>query len=268
MQLFNRTIHLPFEAAAQAGETEAAKGLSLRWVALAVLVGVPLISSFVYVVVPEIPRPDVAILVGALTFLLTGVFLGFKSPGTTILEGLIAGGILALLTGAILMIPLGMSIPLPMLVFGVIAAPMLTMAGAWVGEMLEGTVDESRETSGIQWGWIGVGILLGFMLSNYSVFLTRAIFGFEAPGIALCYASSFVVAGVFVGFFSPGVTILEPALAGTGVVLLEAISLQFLMGVPFPPLAVLIGLVLAAMLAMVGGAIGEWIQDRRALARE
>ena len=36
------------------------------------------------------PRPDVAILVGALTFALMGTLVGFQSPGRTIREAVIA----------------------------------------------------------------------------------------------------------------------------------------------------------------------------------
>ena len=81
-------------------------GIDWKWTSIAVLLGVPLISTFTYIVAPEIPRPDVAILIGALTFLFTGMLLGFKSPGTTILEGLAAGGILAVLTGVVLIVGL------------------------------------------------------------------------------------------------------------------------------------------------------------------
>lgn len=238
-------------------------GIDWKWTSIAVLLGVPLISTFTYIVAPEIPRPDVAILIGALTFLFTGILLGFKSPGTTILEGLAAGGILAVLTGVVLIVGLGFFIPLKMVVVGVVGGPVLTMAGAWVGEMLEGSLEETSRDPGLAVRWIGVGILMGFMLSNYSVFVTRALFDVSELVILLCYCVSFVVTGAFVGYYSPGATLAEPCVAGAGVVFLEGVFLWTVMDTPFFVSIIAIGIVGAAVLALLGGMVGELLQGYR-----
>lgn len=234
--------------------------INWKWTAIAVAVGVPLISTFTYVVAPEIPRPDVAILIGALTFVLTGILLGFKSPGTTIMEGLAAGAILTVLTAVVLIVGLEVVIPLKMVVVGIVGGPVLTMAGAWVGEMLEGTLDETSRDPGLALRWIGVGILLGFMLSNYSVFMTRALFDIGEGWILLCYAGSFIVTGAFVGYFSPGATLAEPTIAGAGVVMLEGIFLWTVMDTPFFVSIIFIGILGAAVMGLIGGMLGELIQ--------
>jgi hypothetical protein len=235
-------------------------GLDWKWTSVAVLLGAPLISAFTYIVAPEIPRPDVAILVGALTFVLTGILLGFKSPGTTILEGLAAGAILTVLTGVVLIVGLDFYIPLRMVIVGVVGGPVLTMGGAWVGEMLEGTLSETSRDPGLAIRWIGVGILLGFMLSNYSVFMTRALFDIGEGWILLCYALSFIVTGAFVGYFSPGATLAEPTIAGAGVVTLEGIFLWTIMDTPFFVSVIVVGIVGAAIMGLIGGMIGELVQ--------
>lgn len=204
------------------------------WMLVGVLLGAVLITTFVGLVWSELPRPNVSILVGGLTFILTGVFVAYFSPGETILEPALSGIVLAALTGIVLALVVGMELT-PLLVgVGLPAGFLLAMLGGWVGELMQGTLRSSEATEGIQWPWIAVGIVLGAILNAYFVFGGRALVGFSPLGVLVAFSASFVIAGLFVGLFSPGVTLLEPALAGLGLVALDVVITRAGLGAPFP----------------------------------
>ncbi|MDH5589807.1 MAG: hypothetical protein OEZ37_07150, partial [Gemmatimonadota bacterium] len=112
METSNETFSAPIPVAA-AGEKGA--GLRWLWVVGGVALGTVLITSLVAVVRNEPPRPDVAIVVGALTFALTGILAGYHSPGNTMAEAGVAGGILGILTMVSIHLLYGLGIP-PLLV--------------------------------------------------------------------------------------------------------------------------------------------------------
>lgn len=227
------------------------------WVGLGVAVGAVLLSTLVPIVEHEAPRPDVAILIGALTFVLTGILVGYQSPGRTEPEAAIAGAILGGLTLLMLRVAFDVSLSATRLGGGLVLGSALAVVGGWVGEVLQGTLRTAGPTSGLQWPWIVVGTVLGLMLNCYAVFVVHALFDLSSLGVLVSFLASFVVAGFFVGYFSPGITILEPAVAAllmvAGDMLLSVVGFR----APFPMVAVALGMVAGFVLALAGGYGGE-----------
>lgn len=242
---------------------EGAPGLDWAWVGTGVLLGSILVWTLVSVVEHEPPRPDVAVLIGGLTFVLTGVLLGYHSPGETVAEAAVAGGLVGLLAGFFLTVQMGYAIPLQQLVGGWTAAFLLSVIGGWVGEILQGTVHASEDTpTVVSWPWIVVGTVLGVVLNGYSIFVVRALL--DPPGTVLLasFVGSFVLAGFFVGFLSPGVTILEPAFAALLIVGIDAALVLVIFRAPFPPLWLMLGGSVGFLFALFGGWLGERTQQR------
>lgn len=232
------------------------------WMLVGVILGAVLITTFVALVWNELPKPNVSILVGALTFILTGVFVAYFSPGETILEPALSGIVLAALSGITLAFVVGLELTPLTIALGLPAGFILALIGGWVGELMQGTLQSSKPTAGIQWPWIAVGIVLGAILNAYFVFGGRALVGLSPLGVLFAFAASFIVAGLFVGVFSPGVTLLEPALAGLGLVALDVLITSAGLGAPFPMAAIAVAFAGAFFLSLAGGWFGELIQQR------
>ncbi len=245
----------PDASAATATSTK----LNWGWMLLGVALGAILISSFTIIVWDEMPKPDVALLVGSLTFILTGIFVAYFSPGETILEPALAGIVLAALSGIILALAVDLEITIGLAAIGLPVGFVLALIGGWVGELLQGTL-QAEEVSGLQWPWIAVGIVIGVVLNSYFVFVGRALFGLSSLGVLGAFAASFLLTGFFVGVFSPGVTLLEPALAGLGLILVDTLVTIIGFDAPFPLMAVLIAFVGAFFLTLLGGWVGEVVQ--------
>jgi hypothetical protein len=226
-----------------------------------VVLGTLLVSVLVSIVENEPPRPDVAILVGGLTFLLTGVLVGYKSPGRTIVEATVAGGVVGVMTALVLTIGFGLEIGAGVLATGWIAILILTTIGGTIGEILQGTIQpDARDKVGLAWSWVAVGTALGVVMNAYSVFVVKALF--EPPGLVLfaSFCVSFVLAGIFVGYSSPGVTILEPAVAALLMVAIDAVLILTIFHAPFPMMLVVLGWVMGFGFALLGGIVGERMQ--------
>lgn len=237
--------------------------LSWFWVLLGILLGAPLIASLTAVVADEPPRPDVALLVGTLTFALVGILVGYHSPGRTIREPGVSGVVLAIAGALTFGTLLDARLSPTWYAIVLCGGPVLAVVGGWAGEMLQGTLEREGRPEGIEWGWIGVGTLLGVMLSCYSVFVLNAIFEPAPLYVLLAFVDSLFLTALFVGYFSPGVTILEPALAA-----MLVIAVDFLLGTlgfhaPFPLAAVLIAAVGAFFVALLGGYLGEVAHNLR-----
>ncbi|MDT8341140.1 MAG: hypothetical protein RQ751_06475 [Longimicrobiales bacterium] len=229
--------------------------------AIGIVVGSLLIATFVGVVWQEQPRPGVALLVGGLTFVLAGIFVGFNSPGRTVVEPGVAGGIIAIAAASILsglgVFPVGA----PTVVLWLILGSLLAALGGWVGELMQGTFGGETQGKKIQWPWIVVGVVLGFVFNIYFVFVGRALFSLGAMGIMASFGLSFLLTGFFVGFFSPGVTLAEPAIAGVLLVAVNTVVTSMGFQAPFPLGAIVLGFIAAFCLALAGGWVGELVQE-------
>ncbi|MBT8336817.1 MAG: hypothetical protein KJO11_09450 [Gemmatimonadetes bacterium] len=247
---------------------EASLGPTFRWgwMTIGIVVGSLLIATFVGVVWNEQPRPAIALLVGGLTFVLAGIFVGFNSPGKTVVEPGIAGAVIGLAAATILA-ALG-TFPVTVGTFfqWILAGGVLAALGGWVGELMQGTIAGGEARGRIQWPWVVVGVVLGFVFNIYFVFVGRALFDLGALGLLGSFALSFLITGFFVGFFSPGVTLAEPAVAGLLLVIIDSGVTTFGFGAPMPMGTVLLGLVGAFFLALLGGWLGELVQEDTAPA--
>lgn len=235
--------------------------LRWRWIAAGIAMGAVLIGLFIFLIDPQIARLDVFGYVLALALLLSGALVGRLSPGETIRETAIVGGVLVVATGLVATLLLGVRVPIfAWLVAPLYAAP-LTMMGGWVGEMLQGTLDSSRRDEKLDWPWVMVSVVIGLALSTFSVLVASARFHVD-PGQSLwIFAASFLVTGVMVGYFSPGRTLVEPAVAAG---LMAVVNAGFIVAW-FDDLpgqqVILVGFGGGIVLAIVGGWLGEKLQD-------
>jgi len=215
------------------------------------------------VVDPTLERPAVSWIVAALALVFAGILVGYRSPGRTIREAAMAGITIYAVIGAFALGVLGYPVPSVVIVVALAAAPALTMAGGWVGEVMQGTV--GAESAGrVAWAWVAVGILVGFLISMYSVFLLDTFGGLTPMRVVLAFAWSFLITGFLVGWLSPGITIMEPAVAAFGVVVLDSAVAALGLGAAFPMGAVAGGVAVGFVLALGGGWLGEELQRGRA----
>lgn len=231
------------------------------WMAIGIVVGSLLIATFVGVVWQEQPRPAVALLIGGLTFVLAGIFVGFNSPGRTVVEPAVAGGIIAIAAASILSTIGVYPVGAPTVVLWLVTGTLLAGVGGWVGELMQGTIGAETIHHKISWPWIVVGVVLGFVFNSYFVFVGRALFNLNSMGIMASFGLSFLLTGFFVGFFSPGVTLAEPAIAGVLLVVINVAVSSLGFHAPFPLGAIVLGFVAAFALALAGGWLGELVQE-------
>ncbi len=237
-----------------------------RWVLVAIVVGALLVTLVVAVgrgYLPgttAVPHTDTIVLVGVLAFLLTGIIVGFASPGNTVAEAGVAGLVLAIFSELIIIGTME-DVQVMWLPLGLVGGFFLTLAGAWVGELLQGTLKDREGRRGkLQWPWVLAGVMIGVLLNAYSVILGSAFFSLTPAAALVAFAASFLITGFFVGLFSPGITLAEPALAGVGVIVVDAFITSAGLDAPFPLMAIIIAALGAFVLALVGGWVGELAQ--------
>jgi len=236
------------------------KPMRWAWVVLGVVFGAIVIVVFLNLVDRYLDRPGVDGLVGSLTVLLVGIFVGAGSRGETLREAAVAGLMLAVLT--IALVAFQMRLPVPMLVWlaGPFCALGLALLGGYVGEMLQGTLEEAHVDRPIDWPWVFVSIVVGFTLSTYALFLTRALLPPSTAQDLAVLTGAFLVTGVLVGFFSPGKTVVEPAIAAGGLILAH-VGFLFVYVDASPGIGrLLLAFALGIALALLGGWLGETLQ--------
>jgi hypothetical protein len=134
------------------------------------------------------------------------------------------------------------------------------MLGGWAGELLQGTLEEAYEDRVVDLPWIFVSIVLGFTISAYAVLIGREVFDVSLEQSLWLFAGSFLVTGWVVGFFSPGNTMVEPAIAGALLMVFDAgFVILWFDGLPGSQVF-LIGFGAGIVLALVGGVLGELTQ--------
>ena len=234
--------------------------LRWTWVGLGALLGAVLISVVVYVIDPRLDRPQVTGLVVTLSLILVGMAVGYHSRGETIRETAIVGVILMLLAGIAAVTVVHAPVPGAVWVLGPFYAATLSMAGGWVGEMLQGTLEEAHHDEPLDWPWVFASVVIGFTLSAYMVSLSEALFGLSGSQLLLVLAFSFLVTGLIVGAFSPGFTMIEPAIAALGMIVLNG-GLVILWFDRLPARPILLGFAAGTVLALVGGWAGERAQE-------
>lgn len=237
--------------------------LQWKWVWVGVVVGALLTTVCVGLVFPVFHNPFIPALIGSLCSVITGIIVGYKSPGVTIREAAIAGLILMILSLLVLYVGFGVKLSFGFGLFTLALGFFLALLGSWVGEQLQGTLSKSEsQTAMVQWPWIAVGVVIGFLLNNFAVFLLFALFRYGVPQILTSLGLSFLVTGIIIGYKSPGVTIKEAAFAGIALVIVNFLFIYLGFQTLLPIGHLVIGLIGGFLLSLLGGWIGEKLQSR------
>lgn len=248
------------------GSSSQSQGLQWKWVIIGVAVGVGIAATSFLIVLPTFHAIPVQAMVLLAGFIATGIIVGYASPGVTIREASVAGGLVALLTiiilnlsGAALGQDMLRNLLLVALGFG------LSWIGAWVGEKLQGSEGHSEEETkrlftDVQAKWVIVGVILGFMLNVLAVFLLTPLFNVRLDVAFGAFLLSLAVTGFIVAYKSPGVTLKEPAIAGFLAVLLDWSFLEFMLDLYVSGGYLAFGLILGFCLNLFGAWLGEKYQ--------
>ena len=232
-----------------------------RWVIAGVALGVVLLGTFVPLADPGLARPDVSALVATLTLILVGIVIAYRSPGETVREVAVTAFLLLAIAQTVLALAWDRALPGEVLLMAAFYAPCMAMGGALVGEVLQGTLEEGRD-EGARWPWILVGVVIGFLLNVYVLFVLDAVVPLEPPLLLLTLGVSFCVAGWIVGFRSPGYTVVEPGIAALIIAaLMGALVALGILEVPAPRW-MLVGVAVGVVTAVAGGWLGELAQRR------
>src|ERR1700690_3664554 len=200
-----------------ATESQENTGLQWKWIGIGTVVGVVLTTLLFQIMSDTFNSFYIPLFIGLLSYVIMGIIIGYKSPGYTLKEPAIGGLFPMIITMAILHYlfdsnpPEGQMIAAPFLAF------FLALPGGWVGEELQGSQQraaENKTIAGLEWAWVITGTVIGFILNNIFVYGLFALLRFGVAGILISLGASFIIAGIIVGYKSPGVTIKEAALAG------------------------------------------------------
>jgi hypothetical protein len=230
------------------------------WVVVGVVFGVIVITVFINIVDRYLDRPAVDGLIGSLTVLLVGIFVGAASRGETLREAAVAGLMLAVLAIALVAFQMGIEVPTLVWLAGPFYALILALIGGYVGEMLQGTLEEAHVDRPIDWPWVLVSVVVGFALGTYALFLMGSLLPSSPSQDLAVLVGAFFVTGVLVGFFSPGKTMIEPAIAAAGLMVAHGVFMAVYFETPPALVSLVIVFALGILLALVGGWLGETLQ--------
>jgi len=239
--------------------------LHWKWVILSVIAGLIIVGSSYFIVAPTFHRGEVQALVMLVGFVVTGVIIGYFSPGITINESSLGGALVMIVMLMLLYITkveqqFTHSINLLLLILGF----GFSWVGGWAGEKLQGDEKsaEEKHNQRFLWKWVIVGIIVGFALNVLFVFLLSTFFLAHIIRFAFVgFVVSFAVTGFIVGYKSPGETLKEPAIAGLLAVLLDWVFLKYFISLRVPGMYLIMGLILGCMISFFGAWLGEKYQQ-------
>ncbi|HSG07549.1 MAG TPA: hypothetical protein VLA36_04305 [Longimicrobiales bacterium] len=244
-------------------EPEPHPPLEWKWITVGTVLGALLIGLFLFGVDSSFEHLMVAGYTLGLSLMVVGVVVGRMSPGETIRETAIVGVILVVAVGIVSNLVFNADLPMIVWVFAPLYAAPMTMLGGWVGEMLQGTMPEALEDEPLDWPWVIVSVVVGLILATFTVMIGSARFGVEPEQSVWMFAGSFLVTGIMVGYFSPGRTMVEPAIAaGLMTVVNAGFIIAWFGDVPMTRIF-LVGFGGGIVLALIGGFLGEQIQTMR-----
>ena len=249
-----------------ATETTKSAGLEWKWIGIGTVIGVVLTTFLFQIMSDTFNSFYIPLFIGLLSFVIMGIIIGYKSPGYTLKEPAIAGVFAVLLTIIVLHYVFDYNPPEGQMIAAPFIAFLLALLGGWVGEELQGSHERAAETKkvgGFEWAWVITGTVVGFILNNIFVYGLFALLRFGVAGILISLGLSFIVAGVIVGYKSPGVTIKEAALAGVLGVIINFLFIYFGFGAMLDMQFLIIGLAGGFILSFVGGWLGEEMQKRK-----
>jgi len=245
--------------------TQTAQSLQWKWVIVGALVGLVIVGASYYIIEQTFHNIQIQILVMLVGCAVTGIVVGYFSPGVTIKEAAIGGTIVVLVMAGFLYavdadVAKNVAINVLLIVLGIPVA----WVGGWAGENLQGSevnLDEELKTDKIQWKWVITSVVVGFVLNVLLVFIPSKMFGIDLNVELVAFLISFVIAGFIVGYKSPGVTIKEPAFAGIIAVILEWLFLEFGLQLPIAVPYLIAGLALGFLFTLIGAWLGEKYQE-------
>ncbi|MBI4428007.1 MAG: hypothetical protein HY562_02695 [Ignavibacteriales bacterium] len=236
-------------------------GMQWKWVILGVIAGLAIVGASYFIVAPTFHSDEIQALVMLVGYAVTGVIVGYFSPGVTIKEATIAGFLVFIImlgllyaTGAEFV--QNQTINLLLLALGV----SISWVGGWVGEKLQGSHGEMHH-EGFQWKWVLTGVVLGFALNILFVFLVAPAFRIDLNVVLAAFIVSFVATGFIVGYKSPGVTLKEPAVAGLFAVGVDWVFLEFVITLAVPSKYLVAGLAIGFLFSLFGAWLGEKYQE-------
>lgn len=249
-------------------EATASKGgLEWKWIITGIIAGTALCLSLYLMIARTFHVPLIPTFMSLLGFVVMGIIIGFKSEGYTVKEPAVGGFVTLLLVGIILAFGFGYSFSTTELIAAAIVGMILGLIGGWVGEQIQITPEElvkeleEDKKGGLQWGWILAGTVIAFIFNAFFVIGGFALLKFGMGGIVMALGASFLFAGLLVGYFSPGVTIMEAGIAGVLSVILNAIFLySFSLLMMEESVYVLEELAAGFVLSLIGGWLGEKLQ--------
>ena len=249
-----------------ATETQQSTGLQWKWIGIGTIVGVVLTTLLFQIMSDTFNSFYIPLFIGLLSYIIMGIIIGYKSPGYTIKEPAIGGVFAMIITIAILHYVFDYNPPEGQMIAAPFIAFVLALLGGWVGEELQGSLqrtEEEKKIAGLEWAWVITGTVVGFILNNIFVYGLFALLRFGVAGILISLGASFIIAGIIVGYKSPGVTIKEAALAGVLGVILNFLFIYFGFGAMLDLQYLVIGLAGGFILSFVGGWLGEEMQKRK-----
>lgn len=250
-------------------QTKGQSGTEWKWVIAGVIAGLIIVGSSYYIVAPIFHSPEIQALIMMVGFAITGVIVGYFSPGVTIREAGFAGGLVMLIM-IVLLYGTDMDhdnlvsselIDILLLLLGVGFA----LVGSWAGEKLQEASESVAEADKVDdvfhWKWVLTGVIIGFALNVMFVFLTAPLFGVDLNVALVAFLVSFLITGFIVGYKSPGVTLKEPAVAGIFTVIIDWVFVEFVIKLTVDASDLIAGLAFGFLFALLGAWLGEKYQD-------
>ncbi len=245
--------------------TQVAQPLQWKWVIIGALVGLVIVGASYYIIEQTFHNLQIQILVMLVGCAVTGIVVGYFSPGVTIKEAAIGGAIVVLaMTGFLYAVDAAVAKNVAINVLIIVLGIPVSWVGGWAGENLQGSevnLDEELKADKIQWKWVITSVVVGFALNVLFVFLPSKIFNINLDVALVAFLVSFVIAGFIVGYKSPGVTIKEPAFAGIIAVIVEWLFLEFGLKLDIAVPYLIAGLALGFLFTLIGAWLGEKYQD-------
>jgi len=149
-------------------------------------------------------------------------------------------------------------------VFGILGSIILTYSGAWAGENMKyepELVNRSSEITEFRWNWVGVGFILGVGLNVLFSVILAPIYTKDLTISFHMFMLSTFLTGCIAAWYSPGVTLKEPALDGILAVLLEWVLIEFVLEISLSAATLVIGLSIGFILTLSGAYLGEKLQE-------
>lgn len=232
-----------------------------KWVIRGVVVGAIVMGVIVGVTARGFHNFFIPSLIACTGFVVTGIIVGYYSPGVTIREAAVGGAILAVLLLVSLLTVFGHRMSVVQTIITLVFGYLLSLVGAWVGERLqEDRAESARGGRGMQWRWVFIGSIVAVVLNSLGVFGLAPLLNYNLTAVFITFLVTFVIAGYIVGYFSPGVTIKEAALAGLITIIVDWALVEFGLEIPVPLSSMLFAMTAGFLLTMLGAWLGERLQ--------